>query len=146
MKLSILAYTALTAVLIVAVRHFELALFSGQIELNIAMTVVGALFLALGVFAGTRFRRRGAEKEVVVEYIDRPAERTAEVAPNDLLSSRESEVLRELANGLTNREIAARLFVSENTIKTHVNNIYAKLGVNRRTQAVVRARDLKLIL
>jgi LuxR family maltose regulon positive regulatory protein len=61
------------------------------------------------------------------------------------LSERELEVLRLIAQGLTNREIAARLFLSLNTIKVHTRNIYGKLGVNNRTQSVARARKLGLL-
>ncbi len=61
------------------------------------------------------------------------------------LSEREREVLRLLADGLSNRELAARLVVAEGTIKTHLMNIYGKLGVGSRTQAVARARTLGLV-
>ena len=61
------------------------------------------------------------------------------------LSQRELEVLRLIAAGLTNREIADRLYLSLNTVKVHASNIYGKLGVNNRTQAVTRARDLGLL-
>jgi ATP/maltotriose-dependent transcriptional regulator MalT len=60
------------------------------------------------------------------------------------LSQRERAVLLKLAQGLSNKEIARVLSVSENTIKTHVANIYAKLGVNRRTEALKAAQQLGL--
>lgn len=69
----------------------------------------------------------------------------AAVAEEHQLSARELEVLQHLAQGLTNQEIADRLFVSVNTAKTHLANLYHKLGVQRRTQAVARARQLGLI-
>ncbi len=162
MKRRILAYTVLTALLIVAVRHFELAMFAGQVPLKAAMLVVGAVFLGLGVYAGLRFRRRQSQPEIVVrtervvEYVaqgsDAPLPDVGAGDPNtrpavatELLSARELEVLREIANGLTNRQVGERLFVSENTIKTHLNSIYTKLGVNRRTQAIARARELRIL-
>jgi LuxR family maltose regulon positive regulatory protein len=61
------------------------------------------------------------------------------------LSERELEVLQLIAEGLTNLEIASRLFLSLNTVKAHTRNIYGKLGVNNRTQAVVRARALGIL-
>ena len=61
------------------------------------------------------------------------------------LSERELEVLRLLAEGLTNREIAEELTVTLGTVKTHVNHIYGKLGVHSRVQAVTRARELGLL-
>ncbi len=70
-------------------------------------------------------------------------------APNsDLiepLSERELEVLQLIAEGLTNPEIASRLFLSLNTVKAHTRNIYGKLGVHSRTQAVARARALGVL-
>jgi LuxR family maltose regulon positive regulatory protein len=61
------------------------------------------------------------------------------------LTDRELDVLEELTKGLTNREIAERLMVSLNTVKTHTKNIYAKLEVRNRTEAVVRAQELGLL-
>ena len=61
------------------------------------------------------------------------------------LSQRELEVLRLIAAGLSNREIAQELVIAIGTVKRHINNIYGKLGVHRRTEAVARARDLGLI-
>ncbi len=61
------------------------------------------------------------------------------------LSERELEVLRLIAEGLTNREIAARLALALSTVKVHTRNIYGKLDVHSRVQAVARARDLALL-
>jgi LuxR family maltose regulon positive regulatory protein len=63
----------------------------------------------------------------------------------ELLSERELEVLQRIAEGLTNREIATKLFLSLNTVKAHTRNIYGKLGVNNRTQAAAKARDLGIL-
>jgi LuxR family maltose regulon positive regulatory protein len=61
------------------------------------------------------------------------------------LSERELQVLRLLAAGSSNPEIAAQLYISLNTVKSHLKNIYGKLGVTRRGQATARARDLHLL-
>jgi LuxR family maltose regulon positive regulatory protein len=61
------------------------------------------------------------------------------------LSEREMEVMRLIAAGLTNREIAEKLFIVTGTVKRHINNIYGKLGVRSRTQAIARARELRLL-
>ena len=65
--------------------------------------------------------------------------------PREQLSQRELEVLEYIAAGLTNQKISETLFVSMNTIKTHIRNIYTKLEVNSRTKAVAKAQELKLI-
>ena len=61
------------------------------------------------------------------------------------LSEREREVLQLVAEGLTNREIADRLFLSLNTVKAHTRNIYGKLNVHSRTQAIARSQELGLL-
>jgi DNA-binding NarL/FixJ family response regulator len=61
------------------------------------------------------------------------------------LTEREREVLRGLAAGLSNRELAGRLVITEGTVKNHVSNLLAKLGVRDRTQAVLKAQELRLI-
>jgi predicted ATPase len=63
----------------------------------------------------------------------------------DPLTKRELEVLRLIAAGLSNREIAERLFIGLSTVKKHINRMYSKLGVKRRTQAIIRARELNLL-
>jgi LuxR family maltose regulon positive regulatory protein len=72
----------------------------------------------------------------------------SQVAESELiepLSDRELEVLELIADGLTNREIASRLFLSLNTVKVHTRNVYGKLGVHSRTQAVARAQALGIL-
>jgi LuxR family maltose regulon positive regulatory protein len=61
------------------------------------------------------------------------------------LSEREIEVLQLIAAGLSNREIAQKLFIAVGTVKTHINNLYGKLEVHSRTQAIARARELRLL-
>jgi LuxR family transcriptional regulator, maltose regulon positive regulatory protein len=61
------------------------------------------------------------------------------------LSERELEVLRLIASGMSNRQISSELFVSVGTVKTHINNLYRKLDTHSRTQALARARELRLL-
>jgi DNA-binding CsgD family transcriptional regulator len=78
--------------------------------------------------------------------VDAPPPVAADAARPDApsLSVREREVLRLLAQGLSNKELARALSVSENTVKTHLANLYAKLGVGRRTEALAIARRFGL--
>jgi len=75
-----------------------------------------------------------------------PPSRPVEIAgSHEALSAREVEVLSLLADGLTNPEIAARLYITPGTVKRHTINIYGNLGVNNRTQTVTRGRELGLL-
>ena len=110
------------------------------------------LFTALGIWLALKLARPKVEtvvieKEVIVtrEVITNPTIAEKELARLGL-SGREREVLQLMADGLSNQEIAARLFVSLNTIKTHSSKIFEKLDVRRRTQAVEMARRLNIIV
>lgn len=105
-----------------------------------------ALFLALGIFLSRRYFR----KEVVVEkpVLRAPGEPFVPDEKNlqkTQLSKRELEILHCIGEGLSNQQIAEKLFVSENTIKKHISSIYLKLDVERRTEAVKRARELHIL-
>jgi LuxR family transcriptional regulator, maltose regulon positive regulatory protein len=92
------------------------------------------------------------DKEQSTEAESLLAERANIVKPSaniqalvEPLSARELEVLQLVARGLSNAEIAARLILTTSTVKTHINHIFGKLGVQSRTQAIARARDLGLL-
>ena len=65
--------------------------------------------------------------------------------PLDDFKPRELEIIKMMAEGHSNQEIADRLYIALSTVKTHINNIYAKLGVTSRTRAIARARELRII-
>jgi LuxR family maltose regulon positive regulatory protein len=96
-----------------------------------------------------QIRHGTAHRAVVGELLDAFADRAParhSVAPLlEPLSDREQAILRYLPTTLSNREIAAELFVTTNTVKTHLRSIYRKLDVARRREAVERARDLRLL-
>lgn len=109
--------------------------------------LVAALFAGLGIWLGLKLTRKQVEiREVLVPVsVAEPFVRDAAQAVALGLTPRELEILEMMAEGLSNREIAARAFVSENTVKTHASRVLDKLGAARRTQAVQRARELRLV-
>jgi LuxR family maltose regulon positive regulatory protein len=88
---------------------------------------------------------RAIAGELLLAFEDRDDERRAVAPLLEPLSERECAILRYLPTTLSNREIAAELFVTTNTVKTHLRSIYRKLDVARRREAVDRARDLRLL-
>ena len=127
------------AALIFAIRFFETGFNAGQVSTRVYITVIGLIFLGVGAFTASQMIKR----KTVIQYVEKEAELI--VQPNNLLTGRECEILKGIAKGLTNKQIGEELFVSENTVKKHVNNIYFKLEVNRRTQAVAKAKALKIL-
>lgn len=100
-----------------------------DLKIELYGILIGGVFLALGTWIGVQiYHRRTTKEKLNTDLLN--------------LSNREKEVLSLLAEGYSNQEIADKLFVSLNTTKTHVSNIYSKLGVSRRTQAVQKARSL----
>jgi len=103
---------------------------------DIYIFLIALAFLGLGIFIGVRVF--GAPKPVAFDGNPK-AQATLGI------SARELEVLREIAAGRSNKEIAAHLNVSPNTIKTHVARLFEKLGAKRRTDAINRARELGIV-
>jgi ATP/maltotriose-dependent transcriptional regulator MalT len=96
------------------------------------------MFTALGIWAGLRLTRPKIVELGSPFQLDEANLRTLGI------SKREYEVLELIAQGLSNQEIADRLFVSTSTVKTHVSNVLAKLDARRRTQAIQRAKALHI--
>ena len=146
-----LAFGLIIAIVLIGIKSLEYNYFSYKIGLDVYIGVIALVFLIIGIYFGATYNKRREERlmqklreESAKTGFTEPVINYDQVNGTDL-SKRELEVLREIAMGHTNKEIGEKLFVSENTIKTHINNIYMKLEVNRRTQAISKARDLKII-
>lgn len=133
---AVLAYGALLAVCAGALQWLEYRQVMRVHTDEVQIALVAALFLALGVWVGMRLMP-GARP-------DRGDGNPAAQASLGI-SSREHEVLVLLAEGLSNKEIASRLGVSPNTVKTHVARVLEKLDARRRTEAILKARELGLV-
>ena len=138
-KRTIFLYGLSLAALIFVLKYFEYRLFVRDLSLEFYVGLVAVFFTVLGVWAGLRLTR----KKIVVASPDFLLDETALEKLG--ISKREKEVLDLIAIGLSNQEIADKLFVSLNTVKTHSSNLFQKLEVSRRTQAVQRAKELRLI-
>jgi LuxR family maltose regulon positive regulatory protein len=88
---------------------------------------------------------KGHSPEYVKQLLKVYGEETSPESPIEALTERELDVLQLIASGLTNAAIAGELVIAQSTVKTHINRIYSKLGVTRRTQAVAKARELGLV-
>lgn len=143
----VLLYGVVCGALIAGLKLVEYRWLVVEHSLEIYGGLVAAIFAGLGLWLGQRLTRR--EPAVVVREVAVPVPGpfTRDEAKVEALglTPRELEILGLMAEGLSNREIAARLFVSENTVKTHSSRVFDKLGARRRTQAVQFGREWRLI-
>jgi DNA-binding CsgD family transcriptional regulator len=145
MMKTVIGYGLLGGALIALLKVIEYRYLLVEHSLDIYGGIVAAIFSAVGIWLGlklTRPREIVIVKEVLVPGpFARDDARLAELG----ITARELEILEAMAAGLSNREIAERLFVSENTVKTHTARVFGKLSARRRTQAVQRAKEARLI-
>ena len=153
MRKTVLVYGILGGVLIAALRFIEYRFLVLEHSLEIYGGIVALIFSGLGIWLGlklTRTRETVVVREVPVHVevpvpVAGPFERNGKRLEQLGITPRELEILEAMAAGLSNREIAERLFVSENTVKTHAARLFDKLSARRRTQAVQRAKEAGLI-
>jgi DNA-binding NarL/FixJ family response regulator len=134
-----LLYGAALAALTGLLKYFEYRYFVRDLSLEFYLGAVALVCAGLGVWAGLRLTRR--TPPVIPPDFRPDPDALARLG----ISPREREVLELIAQGLSNQEIAARLFVSPHTVKTHSSSLFAKLDARRRTQAVSRAKELGLL-
>ena len=146
-KKQILIYGLLGGLLIAALKLVEYRFLVVEHSIEIYGGLIALLFAGVGVWLGLKLTRK---KEVVV-FKEVMVSAAVPFALNDDrlrelgVTPREREILELIANGMSNREIAEKLFVSENTVKTHSSRLFDKLGAKRRTQAVQLGKELGLI-
>lgn len=146
MRKHVLLYGVLGGALIAALKAIEYRYLVIERSVEIYGAVIAAIFAAVGIWLGGRLTR--PRDTVVVRDVPSPSSPfTRDERRLDALgiTPRELEILGLLAEGLSNREIAERAGVSENTVKTHTSRVFDKLGARRRTQAVQLGKDYRLI-
>ncbi len=136
MKRTILVFGLLISALLVLFEISKRTYLSGDTSVEIIIAVIALVFFFIGIYINKKSLNKNTliKKEVNHKKIKELN-----------ISNREYEVLCEIARGLSNQEIANKLFVSESTIKTHVSNILAKLNAKRRTQAIQISKELQLL-
>lgn len=145
---TVLLYGASLAVLLLLMKWLEWHVLVIEHSFEVYAGAIALLFTALGIWLANKLTRAKSttiivEKQVLVETKDFVLNEAEVVRLG--LTKREMEVLQAMADGLSNQEIAERLFLSLNTIKTHSSKVFEKLEVQRRTHAVDKARKLNII-
>ncbi len=121
--------------LLFGLKYLEYRFLVKQISIELLMGIIAVFFTLLGIWFSRNWQKKQVQKKWSSE----------EIQQHFGISDREMDVLHGIDEGLSNQEIAAKLFLSENTIKTHSSNLFQKLAVNRRTQAISKARKVGLI-
>jgi DNA-binding CsgD family transcriptional regulator len=142
MKRTILIYAVALAALIFLLKQLEYRFFIKDFSFEFYVGVIALMFTILGVWAGLRLTRR---KTIVVDRHAEEFKVNEDLMRKIGISNREYEVLQLIALGHSNQEIADKLFISLNTVKTHSANLFLKLDVKRRTQAIQKAKEMALI-
>lgn len=145
----VIVYGISLAIILFALRWLELRLIILDHAFEIYIAGIAIIFTAIGIWLALKLAKPKV-KTIVVEkevYIASNGEFKLNQTQLDKLglSKRELEVLQLMAEGLSNQEIAARLFLSLNTIKTHSSRLFEKMNVGRRTQAIDTAKKLGII-
>ena len=145
MKKHVLIYGLCGGVLIVILKLVEYRFLVIQHSIEIYGGLIALLFAGLGIWLGLKLTKN--KETVIVREVPAPQFFTLnETRLRELgITRRELEILELIAGGLSNREIAEKLFVSENTVKTHSSRLFDKLSARRRTQAVQVGKELGLI-
>jgi DNA-binding CsgD family transcriptional regulator len=136
---TVVLYGLALAVLIALMKYIEYQFLAKTLSIEFYIGVVAVFFTTLGIWAGLKL----TQKRVQIVSPDFKINEV-ELARLDI-SKRELDVLALMATGLSNQEIADKLFVSLNTVKTHAANLFVKLDARRRTQAIQKAKELRLI-
>lgn len=145
----IILYGSCLALLLFALRWLELRFVVLDYMLEIYVGVIAVLFTGLGIWLALKLAKPKKETLIIEKEVYLTSEKDFVLNEAELerlaISPRELEVLQLMAEGLSNAEIAERLFVSVNTVKTHSSKLFEKLDVKRRTQAVEFGKRYNLI-
>jgi DNA-binding NarL/FixJ family response regulator len=138
-------YGVCGGILIAVLRLAEYRFLVLQHSVEIYWSIVAAVFAGLGIWLGGTITKKKPEVVVREVRVDGPFVLDENRVRELQLTPRELEILGLIAQGLSNKEIAERVFVSESTVKTHASRMFDKLGARRRTEAVQLGKSWRLI-
>ena len=147
MRPIIIGFGLLILCLLILFRIGEINFIKGDVKLEVVVSIAALVFFVVGLYFNYHSQNK-ADRSQPSSTIGKETSITAvdyEQIKKLGLTQREHDVLLKMAEGLSNQEIGAALFISESTIKTHVSNILFKLDAKRRTQAVQMAKRLKIV-
>lgn len=142
MRPIIIGFGLLILCMLILFKIGEVNFVEGNVRLEVIVAIAAFIFFFIGLYFNYQSQRKDSNKNAppdrseIIDY-----EQIKKVG----LTQREHDVLVKMAEGLSNQEIAQQLFLSENTVKTHVSNILFKLDAKRRTQAIQSAKKLKIV-
>jgi len=143
-KQTVIAFGILTFGVLVLVQLARISRFQSSLSFELWIVVFSAVFLGIGFFLNKKLSRPVVRVEQA--YIENKPFTADEKELEKLsLSKRELEILQLISEGLSNQQIAGKLFLSENTVKKHISNLFFKMDVERRTEAVKRAKELRIL-
>lgn len=147
---SLIIYSICLAVLFLVLRFLEYRLLIIDYSMEIYAGAIALLFLLVGIWLARKLTPVKKEISIIEKEVLVPVPKEDFVLDEKKMqeldiSQRELEVLQLAAKGCTNQEIASQLFLSLSTVKTHMSNLFFKLDVNSRTQAIVKAKEFKLL-
>lgn len=145
---SVFLYAGIMAVLVFALKWMQWKYLIVDHSVDIYVGLIAVFFTLLGIWVASQLTKPKietvvVEKEVYVPHPEAFVLNEAELKKLNL-TTREYEVLQQLSKGLSNAEIGEQLFLSLSTVKTHVSNLFFKMEVKNRTQAIEKAKRLKL--
>jgi len=136
MKKTILIFTLLVIAILILFQISKYTLLFNNSSIEIIIAIIAIVFFIIGIFINKKSLQKD---DIPTVKIDQQKIEALEI------SKREYQVLEEIYKGLSNKEIADKLFLSESTIKTHVSNLLSKLNAKRRTQAIQKAKELHIL-
>ncbi|WP_243473626.1 response regulator transcription factor [Winogradskyella sp. MH6] len=136
MKKTILVFGLLILAILLLFQFSKYTLTTGNISIEVVVSVIALTFFFIGIYINKKSLHKSASNSTEIDE-----NKITELE----ITTREYEVLKFISDGLSNKEIGEKLFLSESTIKTHVSNLLLKLNAKRRTQAIQIAKSLKII-